>query len=79
MCERREKLKNYNVQLKLLKILSDEGISPKYLTLYGLGEHVLTVKESISTPQKNRKYYTLMKLIEKHIVIFLVGQQQKSI
>ena len=29
VCERKDKLKNYHVQLKLLKLLSNEGMSPK--------------------------------------------------
>ena len=80
VCERREKLKNYYVQLKLLKILSDKGISPKIFDIVmDWVKDFFTVKESISTPQQFRTYDTLMKHIKKPILIFLVVLQKQKV
>ena len=63
--ERKEKLKNYYVQITLVKILSDDGISPKIFdTIMDWVKHFFTIKDSVNTPQKFRTYDTLMKHIK---------------
>ena len=63
--ERNEKLKHYYVQIKLLKILSDDGISPKLFdTIMDWVKQFFTIKDSVNTPQKFRTYDTLMKHIK---------------
>ena len=54
VCERRGKLKNHYVQLKLFKILSNQCISPKIVDIVmDWVKEYFTTKESVSTPQNS--------------------------
>ena len=69
VCERRDKLKNYHVQLKLLKILSNEGISAKNVDIVmDWVKKYFTIKDCVNTPQKIRTYDTLMKYIKNNYI-----------
>ena len=64
--KRRRKLGTYKVQMKLLKILNDEGVCPKVFNLVmEWVKEYFVIKDHVSPPQKFRKRETIMKAIKK--------------
>ena len=63
---RLRKLGMYKVQMKLLKILNDEGVCPKVFNLVMEWVHeYFVIKEDVCPPQKFRKREAIMKAIKK--------------
>ena len=71
--ERVCKLNTYKVQIKLLKILSDEGACPKIFDIVMEWVNVyFKIKQNVCPPQRFRTRDTLMKHLKKLTVNLLV-------